>query len=116
MDTKKHSGLHTYFRKELMLNIYTAIVAYMQKKSPRKGNGIALKIWQKGALIGGIIGVIGALITIITRDISIISLPVVFIFSRLGLGLLFLSSLFEFITVVLFYAVIGAIIGYLIRK
>lgn len=86
----------------------------MEKKSSRKCNCIALKVWQKGALIGAIIGVIGTLITIITRDISIISFPVVYIFSRLGLGLLFLSSLFELITVVVFYAVISAIVVHLI--
>jgi len=57
---------------------------------------------------------IGTLITAITGDISIISLPVVIIFAYAGIGLLFLSHIFELFTVVVFYAVIGAIIGHLI--
>lgn len=86
----------------------------MPNSPTRKDNKITLKNWQKGALIGGIIGVIGTSITMITGDISIISLPVVVIFAYIGYGLLFLSHLFEFITVVVFYAVIGATIGHLI--
>jgi hypothetical protein len=98
----------------VVLNISIAIILCMLNKSPKKGNSITLKSWQKGALIGGIIGVIGTLITIITGDISIISLPVVIIFAYVGYGLLFLSPLIELFTVVVFYAVIGAIIGHLI--
>jgi hypothetical protein len=84
----------------------------MSNSSTKKYNKTTLKSWQKGALIGGIIGVIGTLITAITGDISIISIPVLIIFSFLGIGLLFLSRIFELITVVVFYSLIGAIIGY----
>lgn len=69
--------------------------------------------WKRGALIGVVIGFIGTFLTYVTGDISVISIPVVLLFSLFGGGLLFLSLLFELITVALFYAMVGAIIGYL---
>jgi len=73
-----------------------------------------MKVWKKGALIGGMVGVIGTLITYLTGDISVISIPVVLLFSIFGAGLLFLSPFFELFTLVVVYGLIGAIIGYLI--
>ncbi|KAF5432016.1 hypothetical protein C5S39_04545 [Candidatus Methanophagaceae archaeon] len=75
-----------------------------------------LKLWEKGALVGGLVGVIGTLVTYVTGDISFISIPVVLSFSIFGAGLLFLSHLFELLAVVTFYALIGAIVGYLIDR
>jgi len=75
-----------------------------------------LELWEKGALVGGLVGVIGTLVTYVTGDISFISIPVVLSFSIFGAGLLFLSHLFEFLAVVSFYALIGAIVGYLVSR
>jgi hypothetical protein len=70
--------------------------------------------WKKGALMGGLVGVIGTLVTYETGDISFVSIPVVLLFSIFGAGLLFLSPYFELFTLVVVYGLIGAIIGYLI--
>ena len=75
-----------------------------------------IELWEKGALVGGLVGVIGTLVTYMTGDISFISIPVVLSFSIFGAGLLFLSRLFELLAVVTFYALIGAIVGYLIGR
>jgi hypothetical protein len=75
-----------------------------------------IELWEKGALIGGLVGVIGTLVTYMTGDISFISIPVVLSFSIFGAGLLFLSPLFELLAVVTFYALIGAIVGYLLSR
>lgn len=88
----------------------------MSNSSTRKDKKSILKGWQKGALIGVIIGVIGTLITSITGDISIISLPVLIIFAYLGIGLILLSRIFELFTVVIFYSLIGAIIGHFMGR
>ena len=73
-----------------------------------------LKAWKKGALVGGLVGVIGTVITYVSGDISVISIPVILLFSTFGAGLLFLSPYFELFTLVAVYGLIGAIIGYLI--
>lgn len=73
-----------------------------------------LKAWKKGALVGGLVGVLGTVITFVTGDISFISIPIVLLFSTFGAGLLFLSPYFELFTLVVVYGLIGAIIGYLI--
>jgi len=73
-----------------------------------------MKSWKKGALMGGLVGVSGTLLTYVTGDISFISIPVVLLFSIFGAGLLFLSPYFELFTLVVVYGLIGAIIGYLI--
>ncbi|KAF5411180.1 MAG: hypothetical protein C5S38_09690 [Candidatus Methanophagaceae archaeon] len=75
-----------------------------------------LELWEKGALIGVLIGVIGTLVTYVTGDISFISIPVVLLFSIFGAGLLFLSPYFELFCLVVVYALIGATIGYLIDR
>ncbi|MEA3488711.1 MAG: hypothetical protein U9R10_05645 [Euryarchaeota archaeon] len=71
---------------------------------------------KKGALSGVLIGVIGTLVTYVTGDISFISVPVVLLFSLFGAGLLFLSPYFELFCLVVFYALIGATVGYLIDR
>jgi len=73
-----------------------------------------LKAWKKGALVGGLVGVLGTVITHLSGDISLISIPVVLLFSTFGAGLLFLSPYFELLSLVAVYGLIGAIIGYLI--
>jgi phosphate starvation-inducible membrane PsiE len=73
-----------------------------------------MKAWEKGALVGGLVGVTGTFVTYLTGDISFISLPVVLLFSLFGAGLLFLFLYFELFTLVVVYGLIGAIIGYLI--
>lgn len=75
-----------------------------------------MRAWKNGAFIGGIIGVIGTLVTYLTGDISFISIPVVLLFSIFGAGLLFLSPFFELFTLVVVYGLIGAIIGHLIGR
>jgi len=75
-----------------------------------------VRAWKNGAFIGGIIGVIGTLVTYLTGDISFISIPVVLLFSIFGAGLLFLSHFFELFTLVVVYGLIGAIIGHLISR
>lgn len=72
-----------------------------------------METWKIGALIGVIIGITGTVITRTTGDISIISVPVVLLFR--SYGLLFVYPLFELLTTIVFYASIGAIVGYLIR-
>ena len=72
-----------------------------------------MRAWKKGAIMGGIIGMMGTLVTYLTGDISFISLPVVLLFSIFGAGLLFLSRYFELFTLVVVYGLIGAIMGYL---
>lgn len=72
-----------------------------------------MRAWQKGAFAGGVIGVIGTLVTYLTGDISFISIPVVLLFSLFGAGLLFLSRCFELFILVIVYGLIGAIIGHL---
>lgn len=67
-----------------------------------------------GALIGGLVGVICTIVTYITGDINILSLPVIMLFSIFGAGLLFLSPYFGLFMFVIVYGLIGAIIGYLI--
>ena len=74
-----------------------------------------LKSWQIGAIIGGAVGVIGTAITLVTGDISAISLFLVRFFARFGLG--YISSLFmyphcELYISVVVYGIFGAIIGY----
>ncbi len=39
-----------------------------------------LKAWKKGALVGGLVGVLGTIITYVSGDISFISIPVVLLF------------------------------------
>ena len=73
-----------------------------------------MRAWQKGAFVGGVIGVIGTLVTYLTGDISFISIPVVLVFSLFGAGLLFTSPFFELFTLVIVYGFIGAIIGHLL--
>jgi len=72
-----------------------------------------MRAWQKGAFVGGVIGVIGTLVTYLTGDISFISIPVVLLFSIFGAGLLFLFPFFELFTLMIVYGLIGAIIGHL---
>jgi hypothetical protein len=70
--------------------------------------------WTKrGAIVGGLAGVLGTLVTYVTGDISFISIPVVLLFSLFGMGLLFISPYFEFFSLVIVYGLVGAIIGYL---
>ena len=71
-----------------------------------------MKTWKIGSLTGGLLGVIGTLVTYLTGDISFISLPVVLLFSIFGAGLLFLSPLFELFSLVAVYGLIGGLIGY----
>ncbi len=40
-----------------------------------------MKAWKKGAVMGGAIGMVGTLVTYLTVDISLISMPVVLWFS-----------------------------------
>ena len=72
-----------------------------------------MRTWQKGAFVGGVIGMIGTLVTYLTGDISFISIPVVLLFSIFGAGLLFLFPFFELFTLMIVYGLIGAIIGHL---
>lgn len=65
-----------------------------------------------GALIGVLIGVIGTVITRTTGHLSLISFPVVLLFR--SYGLLFVYPLFELLTTVLFWALVGSICGHLI--
>ena len=74
-----------------------------------------LKPWQIGALIGGTFGVVGTVITVVTGDISAISLLLVLLLARFGLGMfgaLFMYPHCELIISVLVYAIFCAIVGY----
>jgi hypothetical protein len=74
-----------------------------------------LKSWQIGAIIGGVVGVVGTVITLVTGDISAISLFLVLLFARFGLGYLgslFFYPHFELFISVVVYGIVGAIIGY----
>ena len=55
-----------------------------------------LKPWQIGAIIGVAVGVVGTVITLVTGDISVISLSLVLLFPCFGLG--YLGSLFFYPT------------------
>ena len=56
-----------------------------------------MKKWKIGIICGIFLGIVGAFITYMTCDISLISIPVVLLFSMFGAGLLFLSPIFEFV-------------------
>ncbi len=78
-----------------------------------------LKPWQIGAIIGVAVGVVGTVITVVTGDISTISLFLMDLLARSGLGMF--SSLFmyphcELIISVLVYAIFGTIVGYVYVK
>lgn len=68
---------------------------------------------KRGVIFGILIGVLGTIITRITGDISVISIPVVILFR--GYGLLFTYVIVELIAAVVFYALVGAIVGYIIQ-
>ncbi|MCK5466667.1 hypothetical protein KAI56_04225 [Candidatus Parcubacteria bacterium] len=72
--------------------------------------------WKIGLTCGVVLGIIGTYITHTTGDISLISIPVVFLFSIFGFGLLFLFPVFELVITVIFYSLIGMGIGYLIDR
>lgn len=68
-----------------------------------------------GALIGVLIGVIGTVITLITRHPSIITAPPLFITIYIfKVGVLYHLFLFNLLFTVLFWALVGLICGYLI--
>jgi hypothetical protein len=74
------------------------------------------KSWQIGAIIGGAVGVVGTVITLVTGHISAISLFLVLLFARFGLG--YLGSLFlyphcELYISVVVYGIFGGIIGHI---
>jgi len=74
-----------------------------------------LKSWQIGAIIGGAVGVVGTVITLVTGNISAISLFLVLLFARSGLGMfgaLFMYPHCELYISVVVYGIVGAIIGY----
>jgi hypothetical protein len=75
-----------------------------------------MKAWEKGAILGVVIGIVGTLVTYLTGDISPISMPVVLLFSLFGAGLLFLSPLFELLALIAVYGLTGGIIGHLFRR
>lgn len=75
-----------------------------------------LKPWQIGAIIGGAVGVVGTGITLVTGNISAISLFLVLLFARFGLGMfgaLFMYPHCELYISVLVYGIFGGIIGHI---
>lgn len=68
-----------------------------------------------GAIVGGAVGVVGTVITLVTGDISVISLSLVLLFACFGLGYLgslFFYPHFELILSAVVYGIGGAILGY----
>ena len=75
-----------------------------------------LKSWQIGAIIGGAVGVVGTVITLVTGNISAISLFLVLLFARSGLGMfgaLFMYPHCELYISVVVYGIFGGIIGHI---
>ena len=72
-----------------------------------------LEDWQKGAIIGGIIGIIGANPLLTMRVSGILYVPLVYLFRTLGIVT---TDTISYTVFVLFYTIIGAIIGHLFGK
>lgn len=78
-----------------------------------------LKPWQIGAIIGVAVGVVGTVITVVTGNISAISLFLVLILARFGLGMfgaLFMYPHCELFISVLIYGIFGGITGHVYTR